>query len=157
MQEKNHKLSDPGVCLFLLSALCGFPCVERVAVFCWLSCAASSFRCFCASCCRSMSVLKKPTSVVAEASALTVTVLTCFSSASLCSKSVFKGAVEDRPGFCGFLAFSHMRPSPPLAQAAFRSVLDAACSVYVFCARFWDTTMVCCMWSGILCRVFMIR
>ena len=89
MQEKNHKLSDPGVCLFLLSALCGSHCVERVAVFCWLSCAASSFRCFCASCCRSMSALKKPTSVVAEASALTVTVLTYFSSASLCSKSVF--------------------------------------------------------------------
>ena len=50
-----------------------------------------------------------------------------------------------------------MRPSPPLAQAAFRSVLDAACLVYVFWARFWDTTMVCSMWSGILCRVFMIR
>ena len=91
--------------MFLLSALCGSPCVERVAVFCWPSCAASSFRCFCASCWRSMSVLKKPASVVAKASALTVTVLTCFSSASCFARVFFQGAVEDRLGFCGFLAF----------------------------------------------------
>ena len=99
----------------------------------------------------------KKSAVVAEASALTVTVLTCFSSASCFARVFFYCVVEDFSGLCGFLAFSHMRPSPPLAQAAFRSVLDAACSVYIFCARLWDTTMVCCMWSGILCRVFTIR
>ena len=34
-----------------------------------------------------------------------VTVLTCFSSASLFFKSVLDGVVENRLGFCGILAF----------------------------------------------------
>ena len=44
LQEKTTNLCASGVCLFLLSALCGFHCVERVVVFCLLSRAASSFR-----------------------------------------------------------------------------------------------------------------
>ena len=55
--RKEPNLCDPDVCLFLLFALRGCHCVERVAVFCWLSCAESSFRCFCASSWRSRSAI----------------------------------------------------------------------------------------------------
>ena len=81
---------------FSFSALRDFHCVERLAVLCWLSCAASSFRCFCASSWRSRSVLKKSASVVAKDSALMVT------------------AVEDRLAFCGILAFLIVKRTSPL-------------------------------------------
>ena len=51
---KNNKLCAPSVCLFLLAALCGVHCVERVAVFCWLSCAASLFRLHSCARCRNV-------------------------------------------------------------------------------------------------------
>ena len=51
-------------------------------------------------------VLKRSASVVAKASALMVTVLTCF---SMFFKNVLDGVVGSR------LHFSHMRLSPPLA------------------------------------------
>ena len=54
-------------------------CVERV----WHNWAESSFKCFCVSSWQSRSVLKKLASVVAEDSALMVTVFACSSSASV--------------------------------------------------------------------------
>ena len=115
LKEKTTNLSASRVCLFLLSALCDFHCVERVAVFCWLSCAASSFRCFCGSSWRSRSALKKSASVVAKASALMVTVLTYFSSASFFVRASLMVPLKIVSASAASWHFSHVRPSPPLA------------------------------------------
>ena len=67
---KKKKSSQHGPCLavrahafvsfsFSSSGLRCFYCVALVVVFCWLTCAESSFRCLCASSCLSRSVLKK--------------------------------------------------------------------------------------------------
>ena len=91
-----------------------------------LSCTGSSFKCFCVSSCASRSVLKKSASVVAEDSALMVTVFTCFSSASV------DGFAEYRLGFRGhapgwLLSWPHRVRRP--------WIFDTACSVRVFCDR----------------------
>ena len=88
VSSRRHKQSEYSGRRGCVSSASSFPasrnffCLEQVVVFCRLSCAERSFRCFCASSWRSRSVLKKSASVVARDSALTVTVSTCFYSAS---------------------------------------------------------------------------
>ena len=111
----------------------------------------SSFTCI-------KNVLKRTASVVAKDSALIVTVLTCFSSASVLFKSVLDGAVESRLGFCRTLAFfARGQPSPLLDVRALIGVLDVACSVSVFCECPWEMTVVCCTCSCIMCTAFVTR
>ena len=145
-----------------------FQRVERVAVFCWRSCAASSFKCFCVSSRLSRSVLKKSASVFAKdppswsRSSRVSRMLRFF-------KSVLLGVVENRLACCGILIFLFVdEPRLLLTFACLRSglhglmgafpfVLDAVCSVSVFCERLWEMTVVCCKCSCIMCKAFVTR
>ena len=146
-----------------------FQCVEQMVMFCWLSCAESSFRCFCASSWWSRSVLKKSASVIAKDSALMVTVLTCSPSApvffsrvslmapfSIASRVFCERLWRDLTGRVASppqVVRVHRIAASMASKAALPFVFDADCLERVI----QEMTVVCCKWSCIMCRAVVTR
>ena len=115
-------------------------CVGRTVVLCWLSCAESSFKCLCASFWQSRSVLEKSASV---------TVFTCFSSASAFSRVSFTvslnlvSAAEASSHFCSKRRVASSCRSRAWVRASMASsaaspfVFDVDFAQSVFCKRLW--------------------